>query len=544
MSYVQGSKDGIVNIGAVKWHKKDENVMMFTSKNARNSFLWNTLTELSGRIIFADPRKYIDIDMHIEDIEKINYCFYRNDSSVSNTWYCCFVDSWDYIAPQTTRLYLSLDVFQQYFYDCTFYRSYIERAHIPKSKDIIGAYTQNEPIGGELYISNELLNFSNDLRPYYVLHCLGTISIDDKGNSFVSPYNEICGGIGNNLCLGSATLNKLQSAIQQYADLQTDVLFFNIPKDGRENCQYIQIVPSFTANGDYIDPSSQSINLNRAFPTSVDKEYSFTYNTTTMANGYTPKNKKLFTSQYQQINLVTRNGALFTFRPELFNTFNNINCILRGSCGGSGVFTFIMNNYKGLDGDRFKKINYGGTISLGYDANNSASHINKTALSQLSDVMGFIGNVGGASVATALTNNPIIGSLSIASSANNLIEKTGENIESLVQSNIKQIGNTSNIDDIGLYTYATTLNITSIDKDTAESIDNFLTAYGYNLQEIQAVSEYINNRSSYNYIKVSNLNANLWCPTNDFNEFKTLFENGIRLWHTYENFGNLGVENN
>lgn len=567
MSYLTGKVNGVVYTGAVKWHKNDENVMLFNSKSTRDTFMTTTLHKQQGNITAFNPFQSIELYGMVKNFEKTNYTYIVMDSDFSDTPYCCYVTDIEITSRGTTKLYLELDVFQQYVYDCTFYRSYIERAHVKTSDDIIGAYTQIEPISGTQYIKQELLDFTADLSPYYVLHCLGQIGISEELGNVVFPYNKNCGGIPSNLCLGSDNLNDIQKAINKYSELKTNVLFFNIPQDGRQNCQYIQTVPSFTAGGNYTDPSSQSTNnLNFHYPNSVTKEYSFNYNTLTMINGYRPKNKKLFTSQCQTLSFSNRNGTEKTFLPELLTKFNNISFNLRGSCGGVGKYLAILNNYNAPDNERFLHVNYGGYVSLGYDMNNSSA----VDFQRSMNLLNTAGDVGftifsrgltptsgkyvykGATfqnekeLTQALKNQANANTIDYISSAGGIVSQITNGINDSIatyQSNIKNIGSSSGLDDFGLFTYSAKLYVKSIDRDTAESLDNFLSIYGYSINEILSVSEYMNTRSNYNYIKVSNLNANLWCPDNHYTLFKSLFENGIRIWHNYNNFGNLGVNN-
>lgn len=54
--------------------------------------------------------------------------------------------NYEYIAPDTTRLYIELDVFQMIIYSTSFYQSYIERAIISKSADNANINYSPEPI--------------------------------------------------------------------------------------------------------------------------------------------------------------------------------------------------------------------------------------------------------------------------------------------------------------------------------------------------------------------------------------------------------------
>lgn len=124
MSYLNGNPNGKLYVGAVKWSNDYTHVMLFSGKTARNTFMTNHLSIISNEIMFINPNGYIDVKGEIADVENLNYCYYTNDSDISNTPYCCFITNFEYITPKTTRLFIELDVFQMYHYDK------IGRAHV------------------------------------------------------------------------------------------------------------------------------------------------------------------------------------------------------------------------------------------------------------------------------------------------------------------------------------------------------------------------------------------------------------------------------
>lgn len=72
---------------------------------------------------------------HIDSILEYNYCMYQN-SNYSNKWFYAFITKMEYENNGTTRLYLTTDVYQTWFFDCTFRESMIEREMIDPEDDI------------------------------------------------------------------------------------------------------------------------------------------------------------------------------------------------------------------------------------------------------------------------------------------------------------------------------------------------------------------------------------------------------------------------
>lgn len=112
MSYKSGSPNGTLYAGNVKWSNDYKHVMLFSSQSVRNDFMVSQLSKLKNNVIYYNPNRYIDVAGKLQNAESYNYVFYTNDSDISNTKYCCFVTNYEYIAPDTTRLYIELDVFQ------------------------------------------------------------------------------------------------------------------------------------------------------------------------------------------------------------------------------------------------------------------------------------------------------------------------------------------------------------------------------------------------------------------------------------------------
>lgn len=119
MSYKSGSPNGTLYAGNVKWSNDYKHVMLFNSQSVRNDFMIGHLSKLKTMLYTIT---LIDILMlpAISKMLKVITMFLFNDSDISNTKYCCFVTNYEYIAPDTTRLYIELDVFQMLIYSTSF----------------------------------------------------------------------------------------------------------------------------------------------------------------------------------------------------------------------------------------------------------------------------------------------------------------------------------------------------------------------------------------------------------------------------------------
>lgn len=498
------------------------------------------------RFNYIQKDNAFEIKGNMARYEKFNYVRYQNANYTNfsgvKKWFYAFITRIEYVGKDVTRIYIATDVWQTWQFDLLYFQSYIERGHILKQNDYVGVNTNSEPIGFEKTIVKDLVDISTELRPYYVLHSTSSIGIGQGGSNEPFPFNHNCGGVPCGLCNGSSNLAHLQNAIQNFANLHYDVLFFNIPRDGRENCQYIQVVPIFTCDGnDHLATGSQDRdNLNYSQENAVTIQKSFAFDQTKMANDYEPRNKKLFTSQFQTLRFVTRNGNSFEYRTENFNLNNNITFNLRGSCGGNGDYYVYPSNYNGSDAEKFHRVNYGGTVSLGYDANNSMANV----FDQLRVVSSSVGILGTSAVGIGQMKNPtslgIAGGVvgGVTSATNNLL-----NNADVFGTNIQSVGSASDITDIGLYTYTAKIISICPRRSECEEIDQFFDMYGYSLQKHANIRSYMFTRSNWNYIKTQNANIQLNGNENDLITIKQIFNSGVTIWHGLDNFGDYSQAN-
>lgn len=545
MSYLTGKVNGTVYTGAVKWHKNDENVMLFNSKSARDDFMTTTLHKQQGNITAFNPFQSIELYGMIKNFEKTNYTYIIMDSDFSDTPYCCYVTDIEITSRGTTKLYLELDVFQQYVYDCTFYRSYIERAHVKTSDDIVGAYTLNEPVGGEPNAFKTLGQDNFDWTPKWTLH---TTSITNQAQT-----DYIYGGRSNGYWVSgefvtvandSTQLKSMLKGFTKSAEdaIQIDwknildliIVGLGVPEASPININVDRFYDhTDEVSGIYARPSWALNEGMHQIPQNKAPYCDITLNKSSLANGYVPKNKKLLTSLCNSFQLHNQNGVNIALKPE-HCTSNFIRLQVQANTYDTSGYKLIIGQYSNV---------FETDHNCPYYANTNAVIDVNTGLNKTINALQGTGDVIQSTIQGATSTSFIGGPTgAIAGGAVGLVSSVPTLVERLKAQPIK-IGSSSGFLNVTPSFHKLIVRQVSPSYEDSVYIDNFLSAYGYNISEILPVSEYMNTRSNYNYIKVSNLNANLWCPDNHYTLFKTLFENGIRIWHNYNNFGNLGVEN-
>lgn len=585
MAYKGGTPNGKLYLGHVKWSNDYKHVMLFSSESARNSFMTSHLTLKKENVIYYNPNKYIDVNGKLQSCEKYNYAYYVNDSDISSTEYCCFITDYEYIAPNVTRLYIELDVFQMFYYSTTFYQSYIERAIISKSDDNQNENYLPEPVSAPLEYEHKIQDISDAdtdhethssrWEPIWVLHMASYY------NSTTKEYQY--DGIGTNNTYGEygrfiESREELATVIERYGrkspqDIASEVgqasghttwqSWLNAIFAGTAGQDAVEGLKVTTSVADLQDHRNELIGLyaipkwlkdnfdgNTNFAdnrrTSVDVNLSI--NSDSLANGYTPRNKKLLTSVCRAYVLANKTGMQKTFKPELFTGSPKIT--LSGITMSTGGYNWQITNYADIV-NSYDEVAYNSERRVGYDQNTGLNKVINTigaGGSALASLGGIAGGVASGNPVSAISG---VGSASV--SLVKAIDQIGQK-EQHFGHNGDLLRITGGRAMLSWYEISPTVS-------ECQSIDNFFDMYGYTIQKHANPLDYLLNkytsgehageynyssptRSKWNYIKCAdNVNMSCQCPAVYENQLKNIFSSGVTLWHTYDHFGDYSQSN-
>ena len=574
MPFSDGNYNGEIYVGNVKWSNDYKHVMKFASKAARTTFLKSHLTKLDNAIAAVSSLNgYIDVDGKLQGFEGANYVMFKNDSDFSGTYFCCFITDFQIIAEKTTRLFIQLDVFQQYFYDTEFFQSFIERAIISKAADNANTNYLPEPVSAPLIYEHELQQIMKCTEtgqpsnaywmPLWVLHSASYYNSNYKDYQYAgigteNTYGEYGRFIHNRQILENVLKFYGRKSVEEIAKDAgftgsgettwqdwVKSIFTGSVAGGALLADVIQQLQSTTSIADLQDHRDELIGL-YAIPTWLYNTYqafggdtdfadnrrvtaaeTLTINASTLANGYTPRNKKLLTSVCRAYVLMNYNGLQIPFKPELFNS-NSPMIRLSGITMSTGGYHFKITNYDDYVNAN-GEVSYNSERRVGYDANTG---INK-ALSILGAGAGIAG--GAASI---VSGNPaaIIGGASAI----------GQNLVSAIDSlgtREQHFGNNGDL--LRITGDRAMLRWMELNPSVSEcqAIDNFFDMYGYTIQKHQSPTSYMSNRSNWNYLKTETVNLTTPAPANYEQKLKDIFDSGVTLWHSYSTFGDYSQSN-
>lgn len=579
MSYKSGTPNGTLYAGNVKWSNDYKHTILFNSQSARNDFMTSNLSKLKNNVIYYNPNRYIDVAGKLQNAESYNYVFYTNDSDISNTKYCCFVTNYEYIAPDTTRLYIELDVFQMLIYSTTFYQSYIERAIISKSADNANTNYLPEPITTPLEYEKKLTDILESAKwePAWVLHMasyynsatgkydyngIGTnntygeygrfiesqaemktvltmygrkginevledfnVMLDDTVDNFTQNGKEVLKSIIQGIFSGGISTTEGWNNMTGLAAI-SDIGSLADFQDHRDELLGLYAIPQWLKEAYIADGGNSNFADNRRSYKDVD----LTINQNSLANGYTPRNKKLLTSVCRGYILANKTGMRKAFKPELFD--DNPTIRIAGITMATSGYQWHINNYHEIT-DSYGEVPYNSECRVGYDAN--------TGLNKAINTMGAISSVAGGVGALAggiASKNPVGVIEGVNSGVNSLV-----NAVDMIGNQEQHIGNNGDLLRVTGGRAQLSWYEISPTRSECESIDNFFDMYGYTINKHANPRSYFNTRSVWNYIKCANVNLSCDAPADYENKLKNIFSSGVTLWHSYSDFGNYEKTN-
>lgn len=565
MSYAR--PESTIVLFNVNWTKGDNNFLKFNSvadqTSQFNTYINNESSKFSGTKYNIIRDGVIQIDANLYAVNKFNYMRFSNPDITDSTrtyWYA-YIDRVEWLSYNSCNVYYTLDAWQNYQFDITFKKCFVERSHV--ADDTIGSWLAPEPISvtpqyeKKISIDTGKSFDSLDWTPQWVLHSTSK-QIEDNGKT-VYEYKGT--GSGGTLTAEYGffvnSTKDIQNIISKYgrksvdeimadigsASIDWKAILSNFLAGGTSIASYNQILAlqSSTSLADVEDHRNELIGLyaipkwlkgNSSTPSNdvQSKSVTLSLDTTKMACGYKPRNQKMLTSMCKGYSIYTENGFKIALKPELF-TSAKPSVTLYASQMGTDGFLLKVGNYANPS-NSCHRLNYSCQSRLGYDANTG---LDKT-LNQLSTAIGAIGTV--ANVAGSASAGNYLG---VAQGVGSAIQNATNMIDAIGQRGVNT-GSSGNILSITDTRPVPQLVDISPNYAECEFIDSYLDVYGYAINEVQTIN--ITSRPSWNYIKVSKLNAKIKAPDEYAQVIMNAFQSGCHIWHTsIDNVGNFGLNN-
>lgn len=493
-----------------------------------NYFLGKVVRQIND-FNFIKKDNTITVNGNVESFYNCNYIMYQN-ANFTNKWFYAFIDRVEWASNSSTRLYCSTDAIQSWFFDITYYQSFIERQH--STTDVAGDNIVPEPFTAPVIKFNTATSSVVDLTPDQI-NIFATCMPDGSSMSG-EKVNGIYSAAGR---IGSAIAPEtVSNIIQQYVD---NGLASAISR--------VQQVPSKLASG------------------TIAKGYA---KRPSVIDGYTPKNRKLFTGIFVK-DSINAYGQQIKLDPELVDG-NDVS--VRMTVGMStGDIAITVGNYgSALTGEQTIVAHipestwaynqykndfnlHSGSNALLFERLNQQRRIEGTA--SLGDTIVTAANYFGSIAASISTGNIARGAASAAGAVNiarqaGVVEQYAGGFDEITQTiqaiyesyDAPAVGNVSSASPFitGGYTNFVFGYITP-PANIAKMYDDYFTIFGY--QQNSYGIPNLHARKCWTYIKVANLKASGDFPDEDFTDIRGAFKNGITFWDYTKTFGDYSQDN-
>ena len=546
----------------------NKNQLTFANANKQfEYFRYITTQKAYDNITYVRKDGYVVINDCYDNLIKYNYCMYQN-KNFTTKWFYAFIIKMEWLSPNSTKVYIKTDVWQTYQFDITFLSSFVEREMIAVASDLPGANLIPEGLETGEYIENASTSI-NGLGICYVLAFARDPSTVPGTGASTSTYNGcFVNGIASGLWYYIGNMNKILDMIKTI-----DTAGYG------EDIKAVYSIPTVAILGWDVSYTIQELdNRYQVWGFWVNNQWSgdgrdFTLNSTPSSlNGYTPRNKKLLQYPFCYLGFTPTNGEQKIFRYEDFTSGTPSFKLISEINPNPSVY-FIPKNYKGSSGVNVSE----SAIATGYPSiayktdffsnwiaqNSSIVNFNKSrteAEYQLGlgkSAINFMGNA--LSTSLGLVTGTGMGGGFLGSAANTLYDawagrqRTDMDIQSQMLQVEKQemLPNTGNVGGSNAtllgYDYMNSDVFTryTIKSQFAQRIDKYFDMYGYLTNTLKIPN--LNNRPNWNYVKTIGLNilpsANASVPQEDLQEIKSIFDNGVTLWHKTSTFLDYSQDN-
>ncbi len=506
-------------------------------------------TYFTGKIVKTfDDFNYIKKDNTIvvaEEIDKLfncNYIMYRN-ANFSTRWFYAFINRMEWASNGSTRLYVSTDVIQTWFFDITYYQSYVDRCH------------SDTDVAGDNIVPED---FTTGSAGGYQL----------AGNYDVTPDGIAL--FATSTYAGESKTGSVNSGIYSGAQNLVD---FHIDNPGVG-----AILDSYVTNG-----TATAVIRLQQYPYSLKNDsHSISFaKAPSSINGYTPTNKKLlsaafitcFMSMYGQeckfspayitdssvsikISADLTSGTISSF-VENYNSPDLSTIAMFAVIPESGwAYNQYKNEYNLHSGsnaiyvERQKTDRTLGMVTSGLNAATSALGA-ASAFVQAASPSALIGGTLGLTSRSPISevSRGVSGIASTIDSAKGLYYGlTG--IDNITQ-DLTAINESYNAPATGSSAASNGYIATGKTKftygykvpplDLVKRCDKFLSVYGYKQSEYRTIN--LHTRASWTYIRTLGLNASGNFPDDDMKLIKQVFDKGVFFWSYTAQFGNFDQAN-
>lgn len=522
--YIQPNST-VVLMKGVRLDNTYEHTVKFTSLSAQSSYFLN----LTGNKVFNNLtyqrvfKNKIRLQVKADDIYNYDYLAFKN-TAYGNKWFYAFILRVDYINDVTSEIIYELDEMQTWMFDYQFSTCFVEREH--SFSDNIGDNIEPEPVTlGEMVFNNYDAVASMNTQAVVISICdvtTGIMGSSVDGNVFQGVYS------GATLYVYDGNdVNGINDFLDNYKTKPDAIVdMYTIPK-------------GLLRNGEI--PSNHL--LHSALPSTEGVKT--TVNSSALGDGkidgYTPRNKKMFTYPYNYFQVDNGTGGALAIRYEFCDS-GYPNFELCYAFTSPVTFTLRPINYKGVHESNGRhhplrteqlsitdspKCSWNMDTYKAWMAQNVVPLVADTASAYASNVVmqdttGELGDKGDVGMIQHFIN-------------------TGKKVYRAAIASDQIRGHSTTNCNIASLSYGFYGGRVSINKENAKRIDDFFYMFGYATNKIKTPN--LDSRPHWNYVKCLDVDLMGNIPVDSMSKIKKIMQRGITFWKNPTEVGNYALDN-
>lgn len=511
-----------------------KNTLYFTSLSEQNNYFASKVVKSYTNFSYLRKDNLMYVPAHFDTIFNVNYVMYQN-SKYNNKWFYAFVKNIKYENDECTIIEIETDVIQTWLFDYTIKPSFVEREHV--SDDTVGKHTVIEGLETGEYIVNSTTR-SNIGNAHVVIATTWNFKEKKESGSYI---NGIYHGVDYILVGPTSATSVIKYILGIYADEgKSDAItgLFMVP-DTLTNYNNV--------SWDYLTEEGglswgQYKFLQFDSSNAVNIGATVIYKPLDTINGYTPRNKKLFTFPYQYLNASNNSGGNAIYKYEYFsaNPFSfNVHGVITPGCSIKGYPRL----YKGCDDNYDEGLNLGKYPICSYSTDMYTNWLTQNSVNIGLQIASGVGQIiaggaialGSGGLGTAVGGGSIVGGVSTI--ANTLAQVHQQSLvppQAEGNLNCGDVNYSLGINDFIFYKM-------SIKQETAKIIDKYFDMFGYKVNLVKTPNKA--HRSRWWYTKTIDINIDGNIPQDDMQKIKNAYDNGITFWRNATEINNYELTN-
>lgn len=523
MSSISITPQGSIYLCKTPLENDYKNQLTFANATAQQTYFASKIVKTENDYTYIKKDNIIKVGLPIDTIIDCNYLYYIN-TGFTTKYYYCFITNMEYINENCTAITIETDVYQTYMFNIVKKACFVEREHV--NDDTIGLHTVPEGLNkGEMLISSTVDYRLNSVgNGMYIV-----IGLSNLVENFPTPdnneYNGVYSGLTYYILETPTKATEFIKALMEawgYDASRSIYTLFIVPRQLFVNDTITWT--SGTIGGNTLSfgviPSSSSVkNLETNFAVTINNNI----------DGYTPKNNKLFTGEFNYLYATNNcgNNMIYHYEDFLENTPRfkiqgslTIGCSIRmdplNYKVGDPEYLIENRSIKdyGLMCGKFPTCSWNCDSYTNWLTTNAVNIVSETAGKLLMSAGGF------------LTGNVVTGTMSGLDAITTLVGygSDKDTVVNTAEGNVNGGDIMASSNNLGFYFYKMCMR-----KEYAKICDDYLSMFGYKVNSVKIPNT--EGRTNWNYVKTVDCNFEGDIPQIYLNKIKEIFNNGITLWH-------------